>query len=897
MTATAKRAQTFSGVAERSCVPLAAESERSLVGGKAHALGAMLRLGVRVPAGFVITTRAFAAHLEENALTDRIERLCQGLTADDPARLTEASAAIATLVRGASLAPGLREELLHSARPLLREGPVVVRSSAVGEDSSSGSFAGQLDSVLHVATEAELERALFTCWASYWSERALFYRVARGATLDGMGVVVQPQVAARASGVMFSDAGAGGILVEYGPGLADALVAGAIDPGQITIDPVTRSVTRHAAAPESAIDDLVLSAQSIAALADAASRLERSFGAPQDIEWAMDGGNTLFIVQSRPITAPVPWPDRPSSSRSQAPAVHWSNANVNENYPDPVSPLLYSIATAGYTCYFRNLARAFGIAPARIAAMEPAFRQIIGQHGARIYYNLTSIHSILRLAPFGEALAASFDSFVGADGPAMAASQRRGFVREAWETVVVAMKTAWQYRSLGTRIRRFERTVDAFAARTHPDRLNAAPLQQLRGALDEFMDIRCNRWLDASLADAAAMVCYGALQRLLTRVDPAGEHGAVHTSLLKAIPDVVSGEPVHALWALSRATREDVALSRLFQTGETEVVLQALVSEPRFAAFQQTFAEYLERWGFRCSSELMLTAPSFQEDAAPLLEMLRAYARLDGDSPSEALARQAAEREALTARLTQELTGRPVWGRLPFPTCAQLLRLLLPWTHAAIRFRERARLKQALLYSRCRRIALVLGERLAARGLLLERDDVFWLSIDELRRLAAEDVVHPQAILELVETRAREHRALAATTPPDAFVLADGESLPARSTDPAAAAGEFTALAGLPACGGRVTGRATVLGDVTEAARLARGDVLVTRQTDPGWAPVFFLIAGLVIERGGMLSHGAIIAREFGIPCVVAVRGATQVIPDGATITVDGDHGHVSLAD
>lgn len=883
--------------AERTCVPLAAVTEPSLVGGKAHALGVMLRLGVRVPAGFVITTRAFADHLEQNALTERIDRLCDGMTALDTARLGEASATIAALVYGTALAPGLREELLHAARPLLRNGPVVVRSSAVGEDSSTGSFAGQLDSVLHVATEADLERALLTCWASYWSERALFYRVARGAALDGMGVVVQLQVAARASGVMFSDAGAGAILVEYGPGLADALVAGAIDPGQITIDPVTRSVTQLAASSESDIDDSILSAQSIAALADAASCIERSFGAPQDIEWAMDSGNTLFVVQSRPITAPVHWPDGLPSSRPQAPSVHWSNANVNENYPDPVSPLLYSIAAAGYTSYFRNLACALGIAPARIAAMEPAFRQIIGLHGARIYYNLTSIHSILRLAPFGAALASSFDSFVGADGPATAASSRGGFVREVREAVIVAMKTAWHYRSLEARIRRFEHTVDAFAARTHPDRLQGAPLQELRGALDDFMDIRCNRWLDASLADAAAMVCYGALERLLGRADPAGENGAVHTSLLKAIPDVVSGEPVHALWALSRAIREDEALSRLFQTEDSEVILQALASEPRFAAFQKMFGEYLECWGFRCSSELMLTAPSFQEDAGPLLEMLRAYARLDGESPAEALARQAAEREALTARLTRQLAWRPAWGRLPFPTCAQLLRLLLPWTHAAIRFRERARLKQALLYSRCRRIALAIGERLAARGLLHTRDDVFWLNVDELREISSGKAIDPRATRELVETRAREHRALAATTPPDAFVLAEGESLPAGSLDPAVAHDECATLAGISACGGRVTGRATVLRDATEAGRLARGDILVTRQTDPGWAPVFFLIAGLVIERGGMLSHGAIIAREFGIPCVVAVRGATQIIPDGSTITVDGDHGNVYLAD
>jgi pyruvate,water dikinase len=177
------------------------------------------------------------------------------------------------------------------------------------------------------------------------------------------------------------------------------------------------------------------------------------------------------------------------------------------------------------------------------------------------------------------------------------------------------------------------------------------------------------------------------------------------------------------------------------------------------------------------------------------------------------------------------------------------------------------------------------------------RDDVFWLNVDELRELAAESGMDRQATFELVDTRAREHRALTATTPPDAFVLAEGESMPVGSLNPVAAHDELATLAGVSACGGRVTGRATVLRDVTQAARLARGDILVTRQTDPGWAPVFFLIAGLVIERGGMLSHGAIIAREFGIPCVVAVRGATQVIPDGTTITVDGDHGNVYLVD
>ena len=561
---------------------------------------------------------------------------------------------------------------------------------------------------------------------------------------------------------------------------------------------------------------------------------------------------------------------------------------------------MYSIAAPGYSNYFRNLGRAFGIAPARIRAMEPAFRQIIGVHGARMYYNLTSIHSVLRLAPFGKALAASFDTFVGADGEGVEAAtlDRQGTLRQLGEVAVIAAKTAWQYRSLERRIRRFEKTVDRFAERTSVGRLSAMSGMDLRDALREFMDVRLNRWLDASLADAASMVCYGALQRLLQNAY--GDGRAVHTSLLKAIPDVISGEPVHRLWELSRMIRSNAALSQLF-AGDSTVTLETLVADSRFAEFRSAFDAYLADWGFRCSEELMLTSPSFQEKPAPLIDMLRAYAELDGGSPAEALREQESARVEETRRVLSELDGRSLWRGVPGLSYGRALRVLLPWTHAAIRFRERARMKQALLYSRCRRIALAIGQHLTAAGTLAESDDVFFLSVGEIDELLSGVAMFPHDVQTLVRVRRQSHARLAAATPPDSFTLAEGEYLDAAAPRQDAAADQDNSrtqgdFAGTSACGGRVTGRATVLRDVTEAARLARGDILVTRQTDPGWGPVFFLIAGLVIERGGMLSHGAIIAREFGIPCVVGVKNAMHTIPDGATITVDGDTGRVHVS-
>jgi phosphohistidine swiveling domain-containing protein len=487
----------------------------------------------------------------------------------------------------------------------------------------------------------------------------------------------------------------------------------------------------------------------------------------------------------------------------------------------------------------------------------------------------------LRLAPFGDALTSSFDTFVGADGSDVRAETARAAstLAQAAEVAVIAIKSARLFFDLENRVTRFERTVDKFAARTKPEFLGAMSLPELGRALSEFVEIRCHRWLDASLADAASMLCYGALERLLKRVSSSA---GVLPSLLKAIPNVVSGEPVLALWDLSRRIRADAELLESFETLRSEEMLRVIRSTERFTAFRVAFEKYLDDWGFRCSEELMLTTPSLQEEPAPVIDMLRGYALVDGPSPRETMRHQAIERARETRELLEQLT----------PVQAALLNTLLPRTHAAIRYRERARLKQALLYSRCRRVALAMGEALEHRGALAKRDDVFFLTAPELIEFVGGGALSPSALRETVRVRRDEHAQLSATTPPDAFTLDEGEYW---NGEAGAADSSNDALSGAAACGGVATGRATVLRDVTESSRLAQGDIIVTKQTDPGWGPVFFLISGLVIERGGMLSHGAIIAREFGVPCVVGVKRAMERIPSGETITVNGNNGTVRV--
>ncbi|MEO7366712.1 MAG: PEP/pyruvate-binding domain-containing protein [Gemmatimonadaceae bacterium] len=895
MTASVAHPSIFAMPGKAFINSIEADVDVSMVGGKARALGRMIRSGVRVPPGFVLRTEALETHLCEAGIGDTLGLLCNEADFTKAEARASVSTAIRELICGAALPEVIRDELISRAHPLLARGPIVVRSSAVGEDSEAASFAGQLDSVLNVSDDESLERAVLSCWASYWSERALFYRRARGMHSAGMGVVVQSQVDAHAAGVMFTDDGSRALLVEYVDGLGDALVAGAVDPARIRVDRATGAI-KHLGERIAEADAVVCTAAGVKSLLAAAAKVESEFGEAQDVEWAMTADGTLFIVQSRPITASLSMGR--DSSPSPARQIVWSNANVNENFPAPISPLLYSVASAGYTHYFRNLGRAFGIAPRRLRAMEPAFAQIIGVHGGRMYYNLTNIHAVIRLAPFGDVLASGFDSFVGSqeESPASPVRPDASTTAQVGEVTLIAVKTAWQYLFLGRRIRRFERGADEFADRSHPDRLPGLSLAQLRELLAEFMEIRCHRWKDASLADTAAMVCYDALQRLIARAYP-DKAGAAHTSLLKAIPGVVSNEPMHRLWELSRLIRNDEVLWRMIESKDATAVLDAIETEPQFAEFRTAFNQYLNDWGFRCSLELMLTAPTFQEEPAPLIAMLRAYARLDAESPVECMARQSDERELETARALTAL-GRLRIRLMPLITWATPLRVLLPWTHASIRYRERARLKQALLYSRLRRIALAIGDELVRREILSSRDDVFWLTVPELNELASGGAMFARTTRDLAALRADAHAKLSAMMPADSFTLAEAEYLDGSSTgeDTSVDVNAEGVLRGTAACTGCVTGRASVLKDVTEAERLTEGDVLVTRQTDPGWGPVFFLISGLVIERGGMLSHGAILAREFGIPCVVGVREATRVIPNGATVTVDADRERVHVA-
>ena len=881
-----------------ACIaPLFGVREVSEYGEKAVRLAEIHRLGHSVPDGFVVRGSFFAEILSQPDIRNFIDNQVRGLSLDKLTQIAAASRRIEDQILQTRFPDAFTAQLATTASPFLSQGVVAVRSSACGEDSSDAAFAGQLDSFLGIQSLDELQTAILRCWASYWSHRSIAYQLARNVQLKTMGVIIQQQVEAKYSGVLFTrnvrNPTRDQLVLEYCEGLGEQLVSGQITPINLIIDSNGKQnspAKTDPTSPSESRDAEELEDQTIRQLAMTGRHLEKQFDHPQDIEWSVDQTNQLRILQSRPIT----------TMAKPGPCVVWSNANVNENFPDPICPLLYSIASQGYYHYFRNLAVGFGISQQRIAVMEDPLRNIIGTQAGRMYYNLSHIHAVLRAAPFGEFLAESFNQFVGSESTARNqaspswASLSRGRFSEWRELLSVARHALRRFRRLEQGISRFESTVDGFAEDADPGNLSELDTQPLLSLWRRFMTIR-SHWTDAAMADASSMICYQLTGKYLSGAFTGKDDHAMVNRLLSGLCDIVSGLPTENLWELSRSIRKHESLVTALCDDPPEEVWRRIQSDESLTNIRVELDDFLKHWGFRCSGELMLTTACYQEQPAMLMPVLASYVQLDGPSPREHLQQQQERRQRTTEHILNELRTKRAFRFLPLLRKSRIAAWLLRATQRSVACRERARLKQALLYSRLRQIALTIGQKWVAQQHLLRQDDIFFLTFQEIEDLLCGASILPSTTAKLADLRRTEWDASGQLVPPDRIELPPGEYWQPSATDNSRPTDKGEWNEGIGVSGGSIVGRAVVLTDPNQFAEVVEGDILVTRQTDPGWGPILFLVRGLVMERGGMLSHGAILAREYGIPTAVAIQDATQRIATGDTIKVDGDRGRVEI--
>ena len=829
-------------------------------GGKARGLDDLVREGFSVPRGFVLH---FESREDFEGFRSRIEGAW---------RISEPE--IAALIQGcAELGPEL-----------------IVRSSAPLEDGETQSFAGIFLSLRCQNSMESLGPALLECLRAIDTDKALAYQ---SQELDGnfvVHLVVQEFVEARFSGVLFT--GSDEACIELVWGGCEALVSGERTPFtlQAVGDRLLLLNPGHDPSGEIRSNWLRIFTK-VRELVEKAKTLT-SDGRSLDIEWLVDREDRMWFLQKRPVTRPLPARAKERRKPAAAPfgvrAAELTNVNLIENYPRPVLPLVLSIAKTSYRHYFAHLGRAVGVKVT--PEMEPVLSGVVCGVDGYLFYNLSAIEGLIDRAPLSESLKAWFHQFIGHTAKSRAGGARASLGPRA--SLAIARFCARAAVSIALsrrRVHAFAADIDSFLADADTHVLSL--MDQLRF----FLDRRFNKWAPLAVSDLSAMLSFGALSSFLARFAPKF-HGEGRLSfLLLAIDDLISTRNSIALGEVIDHIRA-VNLSEEWLMEDDARILERMESkEPGWRNVGALFKTYQDEWGFRFSQELTLDEENYQDDPLRLVRLIKSlFSQGRGLDPRGKLAGlEDTYRRAHDEALAELRASRPLSRRVLAP----VFRFLVDWARESIRYREIARTQQARLYARLRRTALEIGDRFVDQGLCWHREDVLFLSFEEVLAIADRQFPYPETLIDIVQLRREAHRrALALPAPPAKDRFEARQVIRSSRAGHAPIQGDADD-AGLVACAGSVSGRAAVITSLADIGLVKEGDVLVTPQTDPGWSPVFPLLRGLVVENGGLLSHGAILAREFGVPCIVGLPGITSRVKTGDWIELDGATGRVCVSD
>lgn len=857
------------------------EIDRSLVaavGPKAAHLGELARIeGISVPAGFCVTTDAYRRVLAgAPAVGDRLDRL-ERLGAEDRGGIRTVSAELRRMIEAVAI-PGDVAAAITGAVALLGAGAAyAVRSSATTEDLPTGSFAGQHDTYLHVVGVGAVLRHVSRCWASLFTERAVAYRLRHG--LDHrqvhMAVVVQRMVAAEAAGVLFTadpvTSNRTIVTVEAVFGLGEALVSGRASADRYRVrggrvvdrTVVAKSFAVRPAPAGGTLEEVVAPARrtrpvltdgQAVRLARLGRRVEAHFGGPQDIEWCLAAGDFAF-VQSRPITALFPVPARDDHDNHV-----YVSVGHQQMMTDPMRPL--------------------GLAVWQMTAFVPMHTA-----GGRLFVDVTE-----RLAsPTGRS---ALLAVMGRSDP---------LTRDALQTVIDRGDVIPAPRDDGPPgpppggppatidtdgaivaelIGRAERSVAALrseiATRSGPARFDF-----IRADVPEM-----KRILFDPQSQQAIMAGTEATWWLNDRLQEwLGEKDAADT-LSRSAPRNVTSEMGLALLDVADVVRPHAdVVAFLRDVGGDDFLdrdeLAALAGGPET---RDAIRAYLERYGMRCVGEIDITRPRWSEHPGALVPAI--LGDVERFAPGEAqrrFARGRHEAEQKRVEVLRRLRASPDGERKAAEAERMIDRL-----RTFVGYREYPKYAMVSRYFVYKQAMLEEADRLVGAGVLGHREDIYELTFDELH-----EVVRTQrADAELIARRRAEFASYRSLTAPR-VLTSDGEAVAGSYRRDDLPAG---ALVGLAVSAGTVEGRARVVLDMDDA-ELEEGDILVTAYTDPSWSPLFVAVRGLVTEVGGLMTHGAVVAREYGLPAVVGVEHATDLIEDGRRIRVHGTDGYVELLD
>ncbi len=893
------------GALTSSVVPLDdGQVTLAMVGGKGANLAKLARAGFPVPGGFLVTTQAYQTFVMTNQLDETIRTALHGIPLDDPAALDRASAQIRqSFNRGV-----VPEELtlaLWEAYHNLGQPPVAVRSSATAEDLPEMSFAGQQDTYLNILGNDALREAVVNCWGSLWTARAIGYRSRNGIAQEevALSVVVQQMVQSEAAGVLFTANPLTGnrteTVIDATFGLGEALVSGQVEPDHYIVESSSGrilqktlgakalaiwsqsgggTVTQQAdAATQQALPDAAI--REVTALGQ---RVADLYGTPQDIEWGWAEGK-LYLLQSRPITSLYPLPQATFAEPLQA----YFSFGAIQGMLDPMTPL----GQDAIRMVFAGGARLFDFAytletqPLLFSAGErlwvrttPVLRNRVGRQGMRKVLGVIepsigqAVESLLTEAAFATsgppqpATLRRIVHFVGALLPNLVRTVRDPDAqRQAIQGLITTLLTQVQTQMA--------------AATTLAERVTL------------FEQIISNGFQFA-VPNLVPRVAPGlvAMNRLIAWADEAftptqeGQRRALE--IARGLPHNVTTEMDLMLWQTAQTMRSDEATLTFIQTHDATFLAEQYLANSLPVVAQRAVAAFLAKYGMRGLAEIDFGRTRWRENPVQVMQMIQSYLRI-GDptqAPDAVFQRGEAAAQALLDDLVVALRQQPNGA---------VKAALVPWLAKRMRalagLRESPKFFIINLFGIVRAGLLESGEELVVQGVLNRADDLMFLHLKELQALAAGYAIDWKALVK--ERRALYDREKLRNQIPR-VLLSDGRAFyeGMRSTN----GDQAGVITGSPVSPGVIEGIVHVVFDPHDA-QLAPGEILVCPGTDPAWTPLFLAAGGLVMEVGGLMTHGSVVAREYGIPAVVGVHEATTRLKTGQRIRVDGSSGEIVL--
>jgi len=767
----------------------------------------------------------------------------------------------------------LRQDLLERARPLLARGALAVRSSGSVEDGADRSYAGLFDSVLGVSTPEALLAAVARCVASGANERVAAQRAEAGPV--PVGVVVQRMVQATSAGVCFTRDPLGhddATMIEAVRGLGDALMSGHAQPERWRV--YMNGKGELELRREAGEGPAVLERTTVQLLTEEARGLARRMGRPLDLEWAIDREGRLYWLQARPITgaAPsrAPWViERFAEGVDDGPISIWSDWNVRETMPEPLSTLSWAIWRR--TILPVVAADLFGLQPE-----APWFRGAIpiDRVCGRPFFNMGAMLAI----PLIGALAMIALAGVDPEAAATTAALREAGVLEARRLPLSRVAFVGSMGIAGARtlwrVLRWARPSRAMAALAEAgERIVARPpIASLEdAALIAELDLLSHPDAATLRAGIAMLTPAMVLWQLADRA-----YAGFPEARARLATGVVGNPTTEISLAIEALADQAAPLTDRLLRARTWPELRAdLETDDPGRQWLQALDGFLARCGHRAPMEFDLGAPRWAEDPAMILDLIRSRLR---NPEAEPLAARLERLRAERARIVEAaIESAPIWRR-------GMLRILSDAVLAWMPLREAPKHHAMRVFQRTRAAAVELGRRLSARGVLESPDDVFHLEIEEIQGLLGGG--GPADLSARIIARKADLVRFRKQRPPT-FLRSDG--VPVNTPEVATEPGLLRGAAASP---GRIQGPVRVLRE-PDASALRPGEILVVPYADPGWTPMFSRAGALVMEVGGTLCHAAVVARELGIPAVVGVRGALALLAPGDLVEVDGDRGTV----